>query len=83
MRLEDLSDSTFLGREFRTLVCKCKRWFSNEREYNFGLVAFVDVLENLLSMADLRRGKRVHFKSKIGHSSLAHFLLMGDASNCE
>jgi hypothetical protein len=40
-------------------------------------------LEDLLSMTDLRRGKRVHFKSKIGHSSLAHFLLMRDAGDRE
>lgn len=83
MRLEDFSDSTFLGREFRTLIRKCKRWFPNESEYNLGLVAFVDVLENLLSMADLRRGKSVHFKSKIRHSCFAHFLLMCDAGNRE
>jgi len=79
VRLEDLANSTFLRREFRTLIRKCKRWFPDEREYNLGLVAFVDVLENLLSMTDLRRGKRVHFESKIGDSDLSHFLLMRNA----
>jgi len=81
MRLQYFSRTSFLGCQLGSLISEREWRFAYESEYDFSLIALVDVLQYLFPVSDLGRRKIMNFKPEIRHSSLAHLLLMSDTSN--